>query len=104
VWDLIAFMHEIGECTSMYMPVTHSCLFGCNDSTSIIFSSGHNFNSPHSHDVNIYSPEIDTCGTSCPAASTNQKWSTAAEDTREFTKSYSNIFLMTLHSNIFLIL
>ncbi|KAL7505444.1 hypothetical protein ACHAXN_002933 [Cyclotella atomus] len=36
---------------------------------------------PHSHDVNINSPEIDTCGTSCPAASTNQKWSTAAEDT-----------------------
>ena len=47
VWDLKAFMHEIG----------------------------HSFSSGHTHDTNYYSPSIDTCGTSCPSTAGHQ-WST----------------------------
>lgn len=62
VWDLVAFMHELG----------------------------HNFNSPHSHDTNAYSPAIDTCGTSCPASSTNTKWSTIMSYCHLCSGSYGN--------------
>ena len=47
VWDLKAFMHEIG----------------------------HSFSSGHTHDTNYYSPSIDTCGISCPSTAGHQ-WST----------------------------
>jgi hypothetical protein len=48
VWDLTAFMHEIG----------------------------HNFDSGHTHDINDYSPVIDNCGNGqCPSTSAD-KWAT----------------------------
>ncbi|KAL3778624.1 hypothetical protein ACHAWO_007429 [Cyclotella atomus] len=62
VWDLVAFMHELG----------------------------HNFNSPHSHDTNGYNPAIDTCGTTCPASSTNTKWSTIMSYCHLCSGSYAN--------------
>eukprot|EP00956_Cyclotella_meneghiniana_P038290 scaffold151724_cov50-Cyclotella_meneghiniana.AAC.1 len=47
VWDLKAFMQQIG----------------------------HGFSSGHTHDTNYYDPAIDTCGTVCPSSPGNQ-WST----------------------------
>jgi len=47
MWDISAFMHEVG----------------------------HNFGSGHTHDAGDYSPVIDTCGNTCPSGSATQ-WST----------------------------
>jgi hypothetical protein len=62
VWDLVAFMHEIG----------------------------HNFASRHTHDTNGYSPVIDTCGSTCPADSSNIKWSTIMSYCHLCQDGYSN--------------
>ena len=62
VWDLKAFMHEIG----------------------------HSFSSGHTHDTNYYSPSIDTCGTSCPATAGNQ-WATIMSYCHGCPGDYGNI-------------
>eukprot|EP00970_Alexandrium_tamarense_P016224 scaffold6291_cov151-Alexandrium_tamarense.AAC.1 len=65
-----AFMHEIGEgfrLCQIYVAVD------LIDLTDTSHSTGHNFNSGHTHDA--YTPVIDTCGTSCPST-TGDKWST----------------------------
>jgi hypothetical protein len=62
VWDLKAFMHEIG----------------------------HSFSSGHTHDANYYSPTIDTCGTACPSTAGN-KWSTLMSYCQHCPGDYGNL-------------
>ena len=62
VWDLKAFMHEIG----------------------------HSFSSGHTHDTNYYEPAIDTCGTVCPSSPGNQ-WSTIMSYCHGCPGDYGNL-------------
>ena len=62
VWDLKAFMHEIG----------------------------HSFSSGHTHDTNYYSPAIETCGNSCPSTAGNQ-WSTIMSYCHGCPGGYDNL-------------
>ena len=62
VWDLKAFMHEIG----------------------------HSFSSGHTHDTQYYSPSIDTCGTTCPATPGDQ-WSTIMSYCHGCPGDYGNV-------------
>ncbi|KAL7502085.1 hypothetical protein ACHAXN_000168, partial [Cyclotella atomus] len=62
VWDLKAFMHEMG----------------------------HSFSSGHTHDTNYYQPAIDTCGTTCPTTA-GEKWATLMSYCHGCDGDYGNI-------------
>jgi hypothetical protein len=62
IWDLKAFMHEMG----------------------------HSFSSGHTHDTNYYEPAIDTCGTTCPSTA-GEKWATLMSYCDGCEGNYGNI-------------
>ncbi|KAL7507478.1 hypothetical protein ACHAXN_004659 [Cyclotella atomus] len=62
VWDLKAFMHEMG----------------------------HSFSSGHTHDTSYYQPAIDTCGTTCPSTA-GVKWATLMSYCHACSGDYGNI-------------
>ncbi|KAL3803319.1 hypothetical protein HJC23_009283 [Cyclotella cryptica] len=62
VWDLKAFMHEIG----------------------------HSFSSGHTHDEYYYEPAIDSCGTTCPTLP-GFKWSTIMSYCQHCPGDFSNL-------------